>query len=63
MEIYCERCVRELDRDQAVWLELDSLTGLYHEPERFPADGESQGEFSFGSACAKTVLQRGGLND
>ncbi len=54
----CERCERVLDPKQIVWLELDTNTNLFHRPENFPADGLSQGLFTFGRDCAKRELAR-----
>ena len=54
--LVCNRCDRELDEAKAVWLELDMLTGLYHAEGNFPEDGESQGHFEFGAACARKEL-------
>ena len=51
---YCTRCEEELV--EWVWLELDTNTGLYHRPEDFPEDGESQGAFTFGTTCARREL-------
>ena len=50
---YCNTCERELEPDRIVWLELDTYTGIYHDPESFPEDGLSQGMFAFGADCAK----------
>lgn len=54
--IYCERCEEQLKPGREVWLELNTRTGLYHAEGDFPADGLSQGWFTFGSACAKREL-------
>lgn len=59
--ITCQRCDRVLDPDTAVWLELDTHTGLYHDDADdavvpFPADGLSQGWLPFGVACAHKEL-------
>lgn len=59
--IYCERCGDVLDQAKAVWLELNIYTGCFHKDGEVPQE-ESQGYFSFGSACAKAVLDSGGNN-
>jgi len=56
---YCTRCSEKLDPERVVWLELNVNTTLYSEEGMVP-EGESQGAFPFGAACAKTVLRRGG---
>ena len=55
--VRCERCNEKLNPKKVVWLELSMTDGNYYEPEKFPSDHESQGGFSFGSACAKTELK------
>ena len=61
--IRCERCGEKLNELTLVWLELNSLTGLYHDPEKNPVpEEESQGGFTFGKACAAAVLKNGGRN-
>ena len=54
---FCQRCGEELDPTKAVWLELNSNTGIYHD-DQFPKDGDSQGGFAFGSTCAKKVVNK-----
>lgn len=56
----CERCGEALDPDKAVWLEQDANTNLFHDPEAFPKDGQSQGGFPFGTSCALSVMSNGG---
>lgn len=56
--IYCERCRQLLNPATAVWLELSTRTGLYSD-EKLP-EAESQGCFTFGPDCARTVLAAGG---
>jgi hypothetical protein len=61
-EYRCEKCGEKLDPDTMVWLELSHKTGMYTRPDLdgdLPED-ESQGGFTFGRACAKTVLKNGG---
>lgn len=60
---YCERCGEKLDSSKAVWLELNTNTGLYHGEGKFPEGGLSQGGFAFGPACARAVLKAGGKNN
>ena len=58
---WCERCGQALDTDKLVWLELNTYTGIYSEPGTVPKD-ESQGCFTFGQACARSVIEAGGKN-
>ena len=51
----CECCDRTLNPSTMVWLELDSNTGLYRKPGE--CKGLSQGEFTFGKACAAKKLR------
>jgi hypothetical protein len=60
--IYCQRCGRVLNPNEAKWLELNFVTNLYAEPGSVPPD-QSQGGFSFGKDCATKVLSNGGHND
>ncbi len=53
--IRCERCGEKLTSNKIVWLELSVTDGYYY--KKLPKDHESQGSFSFGSACAKTQLK------
>jgi hypothetical protein len=55
----CQRCGEHLNPATVVWLELNMESGLYHEDGMVPAE-ISQGCFPFGSACAASVLARGG---
>ena len=57
-DLYCNRCDEPLDPERAVWLELDTRTGIYHTEGQFPEDGLSQGSFEFGSACAKRIANQ-----
>lgn len=50
----CERCHRPVEKDNAVWFELNCKTGRYEEPGTVPED-ESQGGFAFGPDCAEVV--------
>jgi hypothetical protein len=59
-ELFCNRCDEPLNPKRAVWLELDTLTGIYHTKGRFPEGGMSQGFFEFGSACAKKIANQEG---
>lgn len=57
MKIHCEKCGRELNPQDAVWLELNCSTGKWRDntfPE-FPPE-QSQGWFPFGKACADKVI-------
>jgi hypothetical protein len=59
----CERCGESLAPGKEVWLELNTYTGRYHDPDKDPVpESESQGGFTFGPACAKAVLKNGGKN-
>lgn len=51
--VRCTKCNEELDQAKAVWLDLNWRTGEYRTTP-WP-EGESQGGFPFGSACAKRV--------
>lgn len=55
-EYYCTRCGERLNENRAIWLELDTNTGLYHREGQIPTGGLSQGFFIFGAACAKREL-------
>lgn len=50
----CERCGRK-HLGEFVWLELDSVSGDYHEPGEV-APERSQGLFSFGKYCSVKTL-------
>ena len=50
----CERCHKPVEKEKAVWFELNKSTGEYCEPGSVPED-ESQGGFAFGPDCAKAV--------
>lgn len=54
--IYCENCEKKLDPIKAVWLELSNTDGMYY--TEIPKGHESQGCFTFGSACAKKELKK-----
>jgi hypothetical protein len=56
--LFCNRCDEPLKPERAVWLELDTHTGIYHSEGRFPEGGLSQGCFEFGSACAKRIANQ-----
>lgn len=62
MVIRCERCNEKLNPDKAVWLELSITDGKYYPTNCFPKDHDSQGEFSFGKDCARTVLTKDPTN-
>lgn len=57
-ECFCQRCHAPLDTSAVVWLDMNWRTGRYSD-EPLP-EGESQGCFPFGPACAKAVLAAGG---
>lgn len=60
MDIHkCERCGEQLNPATLVWLELSFETNRYGAEGSVTA-AESQGCFTFGSACAKAVLKAGG---
>jgi hypothetical protein len=50
----CERCHKPVEKEKAIWFELNTYTGSYYEPGTVPED-ESQGCFAFGPDCAKAV--------
>ena len=50
----CERCHKPVDKDAAVWFELNSSTGEWLTPGAVP-ENDSQGCFAFGVDCAKAV--------
>jgi hypothetical protein len=52
---FCERCGRELQPDQVIWLEFDQRTHTYHDKGGIPVD-KSQGGFPFGKRCAELEL-------
>jgi hypothetical protein len=56
--IRCERCNEVLNPAKAVWLELSITDAKYYPPTCFPKTHESQGGFSFGKDCARTVLTK-----
>jgi hypothetical protein len=56
--IRCERCNEKLNPAKAVWLELSITDGKYYPSGCFPQGHESQGEFSFGKDCARTVITK-----
>jgi hypothetical protein len=58
---FCERCGEQLNPKTMVWLELDQDTARYTDKE-LPSGHVSQGGFTFGRACAKNVLNNGGVN-
>ena len=62
-DIYCERCNEKLNPAKAVWLELSISDGNYYPEGQFPISHESQGGFSFGKDCARTVLTRDSKNE
>jgi hypothetical protein len=56
----CEHCERKLNPKTMVWLELNNVTNTWHgEGDEVPED-ESQGSFTFGASCAKTIIANGG---
>jgi|LakMenEpi03Aug12_release.lakeMendotaPanAssembly.Ray.scaffolds.fasta_scaffold1801392_2 hypothetical protein len=55
--IWCERCGEKLNPNKAVWLELSITDGRYYEENKFPKGHESQGAFSFGTACSKQEIK------
>lgn len=58
---YCHRCGEKLNNKRIVWLELDQRDNTFTDkpvPEEF-----SQGGFSFGVACAKTILKNKGKKE
>jgi len=61
--IYCGRCNEKLNPAKAVWLELSITDGNYYPEGQFPISHESQGGFSFGKDCARTVLTRDSKNE
>ena len=50
----CQRCNKK-HLGEFVWLELDSVSGTYHQPGDVPPH-RSQGLFTFGTQCARRVL-------
>ncbi len=54
----CERCHKR-HLSEFVWLELDSVSGTYHQPGEV-APERSQGLFPFGVRCAKQALRAAG---
>jgi len=59
-DLFCNRCDEPLKPELAVWLELNTNTGIYHSEGQFPKDGLSQGCFEFGATCAKKIANREG---
>ena len=57
--IYCEHCERKLNPTKIVWLELNNVTNTYHVEGEVPEE-QSQGLFTFGSACARKIVASGG---
>ena len=57
-DLFCNRCDEPLKPELAVWLELNTNTGIYHSEGQFPKDGLSQGCFEFGATCAKKIANR-----
>ena len=55
-EFYCERCGERLNPTRMVWLELNMHTDTYHAHEGEVPEHQSQGQFSFGAACARRIL-------
>ena len=58
--LHCEHCGAKLDPKKVIWLELDQRTNTY--TDQSVPEEDSQGYFSFGIGCAKTILKRGGIN-
>ena len=54
----CNKCGKELNESNKVYLELSITDGNYYLPEEFPANHESQGWFEFGPACWEKVVTR-----
>ena len=52
----CEHCNEILEPKRIKWLELSITDGNYYTSESFPKNHESQGLFSFGTACATIVI-------
>ena len=60
-DVRCERCHEHLLPDRIKWLELNSHTGRYSDPDRGrQPENESQGHFPFGLDCVKKVLAASG---
>ena len=60
-EVYrCERCGEKLNPARMVWLELNTLDGTYNANVGEVPEGESQGCFTFGAACARAVVENAG---
>jgi hypothetical protein len=51
----CARCGKR-HLGAFVWLELNTVTGTYHEPGTVPPE-QSQGLFPFGGQCAKQAIK------
>ncbi len=58
----CEHCGQKLNPAKIAWLELSFKTGRWYQPGDCPED-ESQGCFTFGQACAKTVMAEQSAKD
>ncbi len=55
---FCEKCGAELNPSRVKWLELDTRTNVFTDPDKVEIPEEhSQGGFPFGIACAKKVLK------
>lgn len=54
----CQRCGKR-HLGEFMWLELDSSTGIYHEPGTV-APERSQGLFPFGAQCARKAISENG---
>lgn len=54
--IYCERCGEKLNPERAKWLELSQTDGKFY--SEIPEGHQSQGAFSFGSACAVAQIKQ-----
>lgn len=56
---HCEKCGRELNASESVWLELNAYTGQWRDQSMTEfKPGQSQGWFAFGKDCAKEMIQK-----
>lgn len=56
-DVRCERCGEVLHPDRIVWIELSSTDARFY-PNGIPVGHVSQGEFPFGSDCARRPNSR-----
>lgn len=54
----CTRCRAPIVFKDAVLLELDAVTGLFHQPGEILDPTRNQGGFAFGRLCAQRELAR-----